>query len=114
MVSTLACFEATEEVKEEVLGSSIAEILMRWGEGLEKKHVEVCIIHAFPGSVQDGGFNILSAHAMQEISLHRLKTILLPKVMKPISPEMIPFCPEPEEPIKVTEAQVENLALHCA
>ena len=44
----------------------------------------------------------------QIMSLRRLKELLLPKAMKPIPLEMIPFTPEPEEPVKVTKQQVRH------
>lgn len=40
------------------------------------------------------------------MSLHRLKHVLLPKVLKPPPPEMLPFLPDPGEPVKVTTTQV--------
>ena len=40
------------------------------------------------------------------MSLQRLKDVLLPKAMKPVPPEMIPFQPINGEPIKVSDTQV--------
>lgn len=51
--------------------------------------------------------------AVQVMSLQRLKEILTPKLDKAPPPEMMPFQPEPDEPIKVSSTQVSRRVAQC-